>query len=185
MKMESARAHLRSATADCHRRVDDIFSASDLSEACSYGGFLRAQAAAFLPAEDALEDAGAADLLSDWTSRRRAAPLIADLAALGIALPDPVGRPSFVTSEQAIGGLYVLEGSRLGGTLLKRSVPSHLPSAFLAGACSRSWQSLLSLMDAMLDTPDKLAAAADAARSVFGLFEAAGQLYVRPGMAAA
>jgi heme oxygenase len=176
---------MRSATADCHRRVDEIFSAADLSEASSYGDFLRAQAAAFLPAEDALAAAGAADLFADWPSRRRGALLIADIEALGIETPDPVGRPSIVTPVQALGALYVLEGSRLGGALLKRSVPSNLQSDFLGGMCSKSWQSLLATMEDMLDTSDKLAAATDAARRIFGLFEAAGRLYVRPRVPAA
>lgn len=185
MEKYPARAQLRLATADCHRRVDTVFSAADLGELSSYADFLRAQAAALLPVEEALEDAGAASLFADWPSRRRGALLVADLAGLGFAPPAPVGRPWLATPAQAIGALYVLEGSRLGGALLKRSVPPHLPSEFLGGMCSASWQALLVLMDAMLDSSEKLAAAIETARRVFGLFELAGRLHVDPGTAAA
>lgn len=173
-----AREALRSATRDCHGRVDEIYSAAQLSDPVSYGNFLRAQAAAYLPVEAALDDAEIASLIEDWPARARGPLLAGDLAELGIESPPPVGSPAFSGRAEMLGALYVLEGSRLGGKLLKRSVPAHLPTRFLGGGASASWQSLLSTMDNMLDTAQRIRRATGAARNVFSLFEDGGRRYL-------
>jgi heme oxygenase (biliverdin-IX-beta and delta-forming) len=171
----SARAFLRSSTAEAHERVDSSFSRFDLSDAAGYGRFLRAQAAAFLPVEEVLDSAGAADLIPDWPQRRRADLLRADLAALSVTLPEPFSPVLFIESKASmLGAAYVVEGSRLGGALLKRSVPAGLPSQFLDGRQSAgSWRNFLKLLDQFLVRPNDLEAAAEAARQVFTRFELA------------
>lgn len=178
--MPRNRAHeaLRSATLDCHERVDEIYSAANLSDPASYGSFLRAQAAAYLPVEAALDNAEIAGIIEDWPARVRGPLLVKDLADLGIESPLPIGLPAFSGLAEMLGALYVLEGSRLGGKLLKRSVAAHLPTRFLAGGASVSWQSLLSMMDRRLDTADCIGRATSAARNVFSLFEDSGKLYL-------
>lgn len=169
----SARAFLRSATADGHERVDHLFSRFDLSSPAGYCRFLRAQARAFLPIEAELDGAGAAALIPDWTERRRSDLLRADLAALSVTLPEPF-RPHLFIQDKAplLGAAYVLEGSRLGGALLKRSVAAGLPSRFLDSRQSAgSWRNFLKLLDTFLLRQDDLEAAAEAARQVFTRFE--------------
>ena len=61
-----ARAFLRAQTADAHARVDAAFSRFDLASQEGYADFLAAQAAAFLPVEQALDEAGAEDLIADF-----------------------------------------------------------------------------------------------------------------------
>jgi heme oxygenase (biliverdin-IX-beta and delta-forming) len=65
------------------------------------------------------EDAAAAD----WTRRRRAALFAADLDGLG----GPAARssppmPQVAGTDEALGRMYVLEGSTLGGTFIDRHV---------------------------------------------------------------
>jgi heme oxygenase len=57
----------------------------------------------------------------DWAQRRRAALFAADLATLG-AGPAPGGPelPPVGSTDEALGRLYVLEGSTLGGVLIDR-----------------------------------------------------------------
>jgi heme oxygenase (biliverdin-IX-beta and delta-forming) len=58
----------------------------------------------------------------DWARRRRAHLFADDLRALGAApepAPDP-GLPAVGDTDQALGRLYVLEGSTLGGTFISR-----------------------------------------------------------------
>lgn len=63
----------------------------------------------------------------------RAPLLAADLADLGAPQPAPL--PFTVTDDAARWGvLYVVEGSRLGGAMLARTVPDGLPSRYLAAA---------------------------------------------------
>ena len=66
----------------------------------------------------------------------------------------------------------MLEGSRLGGTVLKRRVPDGVPTAFLAARNPGAWKELVETLDERLNSAERIAAAADAAVRVFNLFEA-------------
>lgn len=171
----SARFQLRNATAAWHDRVDAAFSAADLSERGSYGRFLAAQAAAHVPVERALDIGGIAAIVPDWDDRRRAALIAADLAALGLPLPTMPDPPILASRAALLGALYVLEGSRLGGALLRRSVPGALPTRFLSAAEPGAWRKLIALLDARLSSPDAITDAIAAACDVFALFEESGR----------
>jgi len=124
---------LRSGTADEH---EDLERALDLLDP----GLDRARLTAVLDrmhgfwvaAEAGLERwaAGCAPDAAavDWPRRRRAALFAADLRALGSA---PTARtpelPPLDGTDQALGRLYVLEGSTLGGVFIDRHLSS-LPS---------------------------------------------------------
>lgn len=155
--------------------MDRLFSRFDLSQRAGYRDFLLAQAAAFLPIEAALDDAGVAEVVPDWPARRRGHLLVADLAALGDLPPAPVGTPPELRGvPRILGAAYVLEGSRLGGALLKRSVPPDFPRSFLAAnAGPGSWRKFLEMLDKYLHDPGSLGEAASSAREVFMRFEAA------------
>jgi heme oxygenase (biliverdin-IX-beta and delta-forming) len=171
----SARAVLREQTAADHERVDALFSRFDLSDRTGYARFLTAQATAFLPIESALDAAGAEALIPDWPERRRAALLTADLEALFVPQP-AVSEPECRLDDRGsmFGAIYVLEGSRLGGTLLKRQVHPDWPRRFLdAPQPPGTWRSLLMLLDKALQRPEEMRAALGAARGVFRRFEAA------------
>lgn len=109
---------LRSATASAHADVDRRMGAMIGAGARGYAEFLIESAAAVLPLEHALTEAGAASLLPDWEKRRRTDALRADLATLG-AQPSTLACVSHVGGEaHQLGMLYVLEGSRLGARVL-------------------------------------------------------------------
>ena len=170
---ESARTALRRATAPNHERVDRLFSRADLSTANGYSRFLLAQARAHLPVEAALTQAHATQVLGDWAARRREHQLGADLAALGLVAPEANVTIGFDSDEAVLGGVYVLEGSRLGGALLKKQVPPALPTAFLGASDAVGWRRLLALMEVRLVKPAQRERAIEAAVNVFSLFEAA------------
>lgn len=171
----SARRELRLRTADMHDRVDALFTQADLSTRDGYAGFLIAQARAHLSVEDALDAAGAATFVTDWNQRRRSALLLDDLEQLGLAPPARIHHEVARTKAAVIGGLYVLEGSRLGGGLLKRSVAPGLPVSFLSASNPAAWRRLIEIIDARLCNEDEIAEAVDAARAVFTAFEASAQ----------
>jgi heme oxygenase len=172
-----ARAALRAATSEAHRRVDAAFSRFDLASEAGYRDFLLAQAEGFLPVETGLDEAGAETLLPDWPERRRGDLLRADLAALNVTLPEPFPAPFFLSIKASmLGAIYVLEGSRLGGAVLKRTVPGHFPRRFLeARQAAGSWRLLLQALDDFLIRPDDLDAARVAAREVFARFQIAAE----------
>ncbi|ARM89629.1 heme oxygenase-like protein [Rhizobium sp. CIAT894] len=171
----SLRSVLRAQTADCHAEVDKLFGTFDLSNREQYKTFLRAHARVVPAAEDALEEAGIARLLPDWWGRRRAHLLLADLRELGDPLPPCLAPPALQSQPALWGALYVLEGSKLGGALLAKSVPGHLPSSYLTPQAPKgAMRIFMDRLDA--DDGDDPDAAVSAARSVFDLFLEAGQL---------
>ena len=178
--MERNRVHaaLRAATFECHQRVDEIYSAAQLDDRMSYGNFLCAQAAALLPVEAALDQSGIADLVEDWAERNRGRLLIRDMAELGIPRPEPIGRPIWSGPSEMLGALYVLEGSRLGGKLLRRSVPTDFPTNFLAAEHLGSWALFLIRLGKIVDTDAARTDAITGARAVFSLFEKSGRFYL-------
>lgn len=173
------RSALRAATAAHHDRVDAVFSRADLATRDGYGRFLQAQAGAYLPVEAGLSRAGAGAVVSDWQARKRAPQIAADLAALGLAVPDDDVPIAFDDTAAVLGGIYVLEGSRLGGALLARGVPEAFPKAFLAPGESASWRRLLDLLERTLISSEERTSAIESASRVFMLFESSGRRYLR------
>ncbi|MBY2949637.1 biliverdin-producing heme oxygenase [Rhizobium leguminosarum] len=177
----SLRSALRAQTADCHTAVDTLFGSFDLSRIQDYKAFLRAHARVVPSVEHALENGGIGRLLPDWPERRRAHLLAADIRELDdrlpVLLPQPVLRcEAAVCCEAAVwGAAYVLEGSKLGGALLAKAVPDHLPSSYLS---PQGPKGAIRLFMDRLDASevDDPGAAVAAARDVFDLFLKAGQV---------
>ena len=170
--MNAAHKLLRDATSDCHARVDAAFSAFDLTTKEGYRDFLTAQARAYLPVEAALDEAGAADLLPDWPLRKRGDALRHDIESLGMTAPEQGSTPTFNETSEMWGALYVVEGSRLGGRVLARSVPADMPTKFLTHYVHKStWRNLLGQLELRLDNENAQKKAVAAARMIFDLFE--------------
>jgi len=162
-------ARLRAASAPDHDRVDGLYGGYRLDETDSYGAFLAAHARALGAAEAAL---AAEPELPAWRGRGDA--LAADLAALGRPLPSPL--PFAAAGAAAWGLLYVTEGSRLGGAMLARAVPGHLPSAYLSARHERGeWKRTLEALEARAAAADEAwrARALAGAAAGFRLYEAA------------
>lgn len=136
-------ARLRAATASDHDAVDAGFGRYDLSDADDYRAFLIAHAKA-LPAVEvwlaAIPGLGAV--------RSRETALAEDLAALGEHMPAPMAFDVVPSEAAGWGAMYVVEGSRLGGIMLSRSVPEGMPSAYLGSKhLSGEWRALLAAID--------------------------------------
>lgn len=175
----TARQALRVATRPFHDRVDAAFGGYDLARRDQYAAFLQAQAAAFLPVEAAIDRGVGRSAVSDWAQRRRSDDLIADLAELGRAPDAAPGAIDFSTRAETLGAIYVLEGSRLGGALLSRSVPLDFPRRFIASTDPARWRGLIEVLDSALVSDEHRAAAIDAACRVFALFEDGARRHAR------
>jgi heme oxygenase len=87
----------------------------------------------YAPLERRLEAVSELDATGlDWNIRRKVPSLIADLSALGHSsaeignLPLCAELPEITSLAQALGTLYVVEGSTLGGQLISREVQKRL-----------------------------------------------------------
>jgi heme oxygenase len=122
---------LRSETAAEHRAVEDTLDLLDphltrdrlVQVLTAMHGFWQAAEAGL----DTWAHACPADATTvDWSRRRRSHLFAADLATLGAA-GDPAGTPELppvADTDEALGRLYVLEGSSLGGVFIDRHLAS-------------------------------------------------------------
>jgi len=70
-------------------------------------------------------------LIPDYPARRKASSLAADLIEMGATVP-PIASiyelPVIHSHPQALGALYVIEGSTLGGKIISKMISHQLPS---------------------------------------------------------
>ncbi|RXD03831.1 hypothetical protein EQZ23_16195 [Sphingomonas sp. UV9] len=162
-------ARLRDATASDHDAVDAGFGRYDLRDADDYRAFLIAHARA-LPAVEAWLD-GIPGLS---VVRSRVEALAADLAALGEEMPVPMNFDLAPSEAAGWGAMYVVEGSRLGGIMLSRSVRDGMPSAYLgARHLSGEWRTLLAAIDRQPADEAWIADAVAGAKAAFALYRRA------------
>ena len=162
-------ARLRAATASDHDAVDAGFGRYDLSDADDYRAFLLAHAKA-LPAVEAWLE-GIPGLAA---VRSRGEALAADLATLGEDMPAPMAFELPPSEAAGWGAMYVVEGSRLGGIMLSRSVPEGMPSAYLgAKHLSGEWRALLAAIDQQPADETWVAEAVAGAKAAFALYRRA------------
>lgn len=114
----------------------------------------------------------------DWAGRRRSALFAADLGALGA---DPAGElpelPAVAGTDAALGRLYVLEGSSLGGVFIDRHLAT-LPQLADAGRLTcftpygdrtgAMWHAFRSVTRARVAEGGDADQVVDAARQTFG-----------------
>ena len=169
-EVPSLRDRLRRETAQAHQRVDHLFGSQNLGDEQGYGRFLSAQACAW----ESLRP------LLDSGSLARADALREDLRALG--LPLPARLPGPLPGALSLGHSYVLEGSRLGSTLLLRALDEASPalaaranSYLTESAKIESWKLLSTRLQSDHSGRDRIDAIIDDALFVFGLFERAWQ----------
>lgn len=136
LQTTDARAFLAAETRDLHGALDRFASRFNLLTPSGLENFLRFMWIGCSTIEGGLDAAGADRLLPEWPRRRRSDLLARDLGATGTSPPPPI---DFASDGEVWGGLYVLEGSRLGGRMLARSTPLSNQSAFLSESEKRSF----------------------------------------------
>ena len=161
---------LKAATDDIHRELDERLSRLDLASTTDYRRFLGFHAQTIPPFEEALAAAGASRLIDKWEEGRRTAAIETDLAALGEPMPAPIAVPTIRGTAELLGTAYVLEGSRLGGRVLRRQVGEGLPANFLGHSSHAPWSAVVATLDQHLYSDELIGEATAAARQCFGMF---------------
>lgn len=165
-KTPSTVARLRAATASDHDAVDAGFGRYDLTDATDYRAFLIAHAKALPAVEAWLRTIPRLPAFRD-----RGDLLAADLKALGEPMPTPMTFDALPSAAAGWGAMYVVEGSRLGGIMLLRSVPAGMPSAYLgAKHLPGEWRELLAAIDAQPADDAWVANAIAGAKAAFDLY---------------
>lgn len=195
----SNRLALRAQTASHHAYLDSLSEQFDLSDPYDYAAFLSWHAALVPALERHLEHNGILAILPDWAARRRRHALVADLGALGMTpapLHQGLGAVLARTGVESVGhcqaslwGIaYVLEGSRLGGSVLKRSLSPHnraVAAQYLShGSEKRLWPRFVDALDRTAFSSRQFDTAARSASAVFMLFSAANPFESAPARTA-
>ena len=180
-----ARAALRDATDAAHRRLHAVPE----FEALAAGRLDRPRYAALLgrllgfhrAMERRLAEAPSLEGFGIRLAERRRSPLLrADLASLGAPEAEAEAPlPPFRTAAAAMGGLYVVEGSTLGGLHLARALDPLLPPGvegrrFLLGygaAHGAMWRACCAAIERCGATPEGLAGMVAGAVAGFAAFE--------------
>jgi heme oxygenase len=180
LTLPDRRSRLRSATEDAHRHLDAVVDqAGFFRDRLSYVVYLRATLRARRPLELALHQCDAAKLFALSSDRDIAPALRADIEDVTGAVPATdfivAGQP--LSAAQALGTLYVLEGSALGARhLAPRAHSIGMSPTFGARhfarqtATPKSWSVFLRVLEAQpLDAVHE-GACIEAATAAFACF---------------
>lgn len=175
----AARTLLRDACGAVHARLDATLSRVDFNDRAAYADMLSRMSAPLSAMEGALSSGVAPVLFENWAGRLRSHALRADLDALNTDFRQRFAAP-IENEAEALGALYVLEGSRLGGRVLARmageSADERVRGAtryFRHGERGGHWRSFIDKLEASSAVREKPERAKRAALDTFAAFEAA------------
>lgn len=182
----TARAVLRDATEAVHLRLHALPDFHALAEGRitlgDYAALLRRKLGFHAALEARLEEAPSLDAFGiDLAARRRSHLLRADLAFLDASAETPLAPlPPFAGAAEALGGLYVAEGSTLGGRHLARALDTLMPPGadgrrFLLGHGARHgemWRGCCEAVERCGATAEGLAGLLRGTHATFAAFEA-------------
>lgn len=115
----SSRDRLRTATSGAHARVDACFPGG-LGDTAAYRRYLCGMHGLVAALEDALATARLEGEWQRWCNPHRVTRLTDDLRDLGADVMPRGPALSITGAAEAVGAMYVVEGSALGATLLLR-----------------------------------------------------------------
>ena len=171
-------AALRDRTAAAHRALEAVMALTGPGVTrARYVAYLRTLEAFHAAVEPVLaSDEALRALLPDLALRWRAPAAARDLRALGAAPSTrPVVLPPLASTAQRMGVLYVLEGSTLGGQVLRRKLKENMNLGddaleYVTGAGENTgarWRTFLGALGTALSTDQALNEATDAAARTF------------------
>jgi heme oxygenase len=173
---------LRIKTKEHHQQLEVkiIAAIKSIHRRNDYASLLQMFAGYFGSLENLIEQTKLPDLLPDYPTRRKAASLRADLICIRAPIPGKIAAanlPTIENSLQALGALYVMEGSTLGGRIITRMVANKLHGetafSFFEGYGKKTnemWEVFKSSLDAICLTPDKTTMIIESANETFHKF---------------
>jgi len=116
---------LKQETSAQHQASESLLmpTLNNIATRAQYAALLHTFYGFFHPLEQLVTQQVSSDILPDIAERRNAGLILQDLRALGFstdALPQSDALPAISSTAEALGALYVMEGSTLGGRLISR-----------------------------------------------------------------
>lgn len=176
--MDTLRSKLKLATSQAHTDIESNpvlarLTSSDLTRE-QYTGILLRYFGFFDPLEDRLQETHVKQIVPDFSSRLRANRIASDLLSLGLSdvelreAPRCENLPDVSSLSRAMGVLYVIEGSRLGGMLIAKHLKQldfyneDAASFFTEDpqAVSARWKSFIEILETRTDFDESQVVAA-------------------------
>ena len=172
---------LKEGTTDAHIELEKIvvqqLKAIQTSE--DYARLLKYFYAFFCEVEKAIAPFMTSEVVPDYSERRNASHLKADIEALGGDVRKDIPRataPSISTKYQALGALYVMEGSVLGGRTIVKMLEKnniHTGISFFSGYGENTpvlWGRFIESLNQQITGDEHKRQAIQAAKDTFTLF---------------
>jgi len=183
--------HIKEATKAPHQQLEVVVvkKLKSIRSKADYADLLKYFYAYFCKVEQAVAPYITTEVLSDYTERRNSSYIKSDIEALGESvetLPHAVA-PGIVNTISALGALYVLEGSIMGGRIIvqmleKGGITEGI--SFFSGygeATGLMWQRFVEVLNCYAPTEDDEAQAIAAANATFKQF---GDVFERAAVSA-
>lgn len=184
--METLSLKIKEATKSAHQHLEKqvVKRLKAIRNENDYAGLLKYFYAYFHHLEQVISPYLSAEVLPDYATRRNSSYLKKDIEELGDCLHyglPPTTVPDITSRLQALGALYVMEGSVMGGSIIvqmleKAGVTKGISFFSGYGAdTKRMWAAFTEVLNAEANTPARQQEAMQAARDTFshfsGLFE--------------
>lgn len=171
---------IKEATKAPHQQLEGVVvrKLKAITNDKDYAEFLKFFYAYFNTVERAINPYITASVLPDYKERRNSAYIKRDIEALGEStdqLPE-ADAPSITTVQEALGALYVLEGSIMGGSIIvkmleKLGITKGL--SFFSGygeETPQKWHVFINVLNTHATTSEEEGLAIKAANDTFALF---------------
>lgn len=170
-------AQIKEVTKNAHQQVEKkvVLSIKSIKSEEDYVDLLKRFYAYFSKVEAAVQPYISPQLLPDLASRRNASYIKADIVELGSSLKELPSAtiPEITNSSQAMGALYVLEGSIMGGPYIiqmLRKLGINKGFSFFSGygdEATQKWQSFISALNSVAKTEEDSHQAINSATKTF------------------
>ncbi len=172
---------IKDATRVAHQQLEKtvVYRIKAIRSEQDYAGFLTCFYAYFRAVEEAIAPFITPEVLADYAGRRNSSYLKKDIGALGDdvdLLPEAIA-PGINSAAEAMGALYVLEGSVMGGPYVVQMLRKHGITkgfSFFSGygeGTGSMWQAFTDALNAAAVTDGDKRQALEKAAETFGRFE--------------
>jgi heme oxygenase (biliverdin-IX-beta and delta-forming) len=175
--------HIKEATKEAHQQLEVIVvkKLKAIRSNADYSDLLKHFYAYFSQVEKAIAPFITTAVLPDHASRRNSAYLKQDIEALGSSVTElPVAlSPEIRNTAAALGALYVMEGSIMGGRIIVQMLEKHGITegvSFFSGygaETGKMWQAFTEVLN-KVDTEEER----DAIEAANGVFQNFGKVFV-------
>ncbi|WP_256005713.1 biliverdin-producing heme oxygenase [Pedobacter deserti] len=171
---------IKEATRVAHQELEKkvVLKMKAIRSEADYAEMLKNFYAYFSEVERAIAPYITAEVLPDYAERRNSAYLKADIEELGGSLEQlpPATAPSITNVQGALGALYVMEGSIMGGPIIVQMLTKHGLSrgfSFFSGygeATGEMWGRFVAVLNAHAQTAEHEELAVRKANETFERF---------------